>query len=791
MKPKFRQDQPGQTSQVHSGARDSADRPGPGDHRSFWKRLASSRMDEIFTRGRQELAKRRDLLAFRLGVRSPAERLLPVPGRLRPQFFFAPDDVPDLAAEIGRRFPDEFKHRIQQAEQICRGEFNLLGYRRIPCGPKMNWQADQVHRKISPRRPWYKIPYLDFDEVGDSKVVWELNRHQHFVTLAMAYRFTGDQRFGREIFEQWFDWQRANPYPLGINWASSLEVAFRSLSWIWMDQLLSGTEVTPPNFHRDLLKALAIHGGHIETYLSTYFSPNTHLLGEAVALFFLGTLCPEIPAAPRWREQGWRIVGREAQRQVRPDGMYFEQSTYYHVYALDFLLHARILAAKNDVFIPPEFDQVLERMLGFLSGISQAGLVPRFGDDDGGRVFDPQRNRAEHLLDPLATGAVLFERSDWPRAVLSLCPETLWLLGSRAIARFEGLAPMPRSAQATHFPDSGLYVIAEEGKDSAQLVIDAGVLGEGNSGHGHADALQLHLSIAGQEWLTDPGTFSYVAGEQTRERFRSTAAHNTLQVDGLSQAVPTSPFAWTSLPRVYADRWIVGPRCAFFEGHHLGYARLAQPVIHRRAVFSAGSGLWLVRDLAEGSGEHQLDLFWHLAPGAYLQQRTDDGFLFRKPDGLGLALLSQASHRWSSEVISGAHSDAYGREEPAPVLHFSIKAALPCGFTTLVFRRDQADDSLGQIIGLVDDPQQGLYSCAYHHAGNTHQWVFADGGIGWQTGELASDARLLYCLFDKNRRLIRFVVCDGSFFNLGVKSLFESTERVSIHEWQDPTAPRR
>ncbi len=798
MRPKLRTDKPGQTSEPsspqsehpRSGAGGDAKRPALGNPKSLWRRFATGEMDEILTRGRQEFAKRRDALAFYLGATSRAERLLPVPSSDQPRFFFTEAEVPRLAAEIGRRFPDEFKRKIQQAEQICRGEFDLLGYQRIPYGPKINWQADQVHRKISPRSPWYKIRYLDFDEVGDSKIVWELNRHQHFVTLAMAYRFCGEERFGREIFRQWSDWQQANPYPIGINWASSLEVAFRSLSWIWMGQLLSGTKVVPPNFRRDLSKALAVHGRHIETYLSTYFSPNTHLLGEAVALFFLGTLFPEIPAASRWKEQGWRIVCREAQRQVRRDGMYFEQSTYYHVYALDFLLHARILAAKNGVFIPPEFDQVLERMLDFLSGISQAGLVPRFGDDDGGRVFDPQRNRAPHLLDSLATGAVLFERSDWPKAAENLCPETLWLLGSRAIAHFEALALVPPIAQATHFPDSGLYVIAEDGKDSQQLIIDAGPLGEGNSGHGHADALQVHLSIGGEEWLTDPGTFSYVAGEETRERFRSTRAHNTLQVDGLSQAVPMSPFSWTNLPRVYADTWIVGQRCAFFEGHHLGYARLAQPVIHRRSVFSVGSGLWLIRDLAEGSGEHQLDLFWHLAPGTYLQERTDSGFRFRKPNGLGLALLSEDSHRWSSEVISGAHSEAYGREEPAPVLHFSIKAALPCGFTTLVFRRDESNGSLGELVDLVDDPKQRLYGCAYHHLGNTHQWVFSGGRTRWQLGELASDARLLYCLFGENGQLVRFIVCDGSFFNLRAKSLFESSERVSIYEWQDPTATR-
>jgi hypothetical protein len=161
------------------------------------------------------------------------------------------------------------------------------------------------------------VRYLDFDEVGDSKITWELNRHQHLVTLAKAYRLTGDTRFSEELVRQWRDWHAENPYPVGINWASSLEVAFRSLSWVWVDHLLRGSPQDFSEFHDELVRGLAIQGRHIERYLSTYFSPNTHLLGEAVALFFLGTLYPQIAAAQRWQALGWEMILAESSRQVR------------------------------------------------------------------------------------------------------------------------------------------------------------------------------------------------------------------------------------------------------------------------------------------------------------------------------------------------------------------------------------------------------------------------------------------------------------------------------------------
>lgn len=208
------------------------------------------------------------------------------------------------------------------------------------------------------------------------------------------------------IGKQWSSWQYRNPYPLGINWASSLEVAFRTLSWLWVANLLDGTSV-PSDFHTDLVRALALNGRHIERYLSTYFSPNTHLLGEAVALFFIGVLYPQLPNAERWRDLGWKIILQSAKRQVRSDGVYFEQALHYHVYALDFFLHARVLASRNGVDIPADFDAVIGKMLDVVEALSQAGPPEGFGDDDGGRVFNSRRNRTEHMSDPLALGAVL------------------------------------------------------------------------------------------------------------------------------------------------------------------------------------------------------------------------------------------------------------------------------------------------------------------------------------------------------------------------------------------------
>ena len=252
---------------------------------------------ELRVRLGQEFRKHGDLLIYRMGSNSGAIRLKSGSPTPPGQFFFSSSEAPERADLLRKHLPEEAAEILRDANEICDHRFRLLGYENLEFrgpGKDIDWHLDPVHGKRAPLAPWFKIRFLDFAVVGDHKVTWELNRHQHLVTLAKAWLLSGDEKYIRELAAQWHSWIKANPYPLGINWASALEVAFRSLSWIWVDQLLAGTDKAP-EFRTDLHPALAFHGRHIERYLSTYFSPNTHLLGEAVALFFLGTLYPQMP----------------------------------------------------------------------------------------------------------------------------------------------------------------------------------------------------------------------------------------------------------------------------------------------------------------------------------------------------------------------------------------------------------------------------------------------------------------------------------------------------------------
>ena len=730
-----------------------------------WQRLRSMGREELALRLGQQLRSRLDVFRYRSGFPIKPEPLLPVPP-YTPKFFFAAEDVSRLCDLLRRRLPKQAEEIIARAERICLHRFDLLGYDDLYYGEDIDWHCDRVHDRRAPRKPWYKVRYLDFAEVGDSKVTWELNRHQHLVTLAKAYRLTGNEKFTEELFRQWQHWHAQNPYPFGINWASSLEVAFRSLSWIWVYFLLAGSRAMPAWFREEWLRALAVNGRHIEIHLSKYFSPNTHLLGEAVGLFFIGTLCPELSSAEHWRQRGWRTVVDEANRQVQPDGLHFEQSTYYHVYAVDFFLHAAMLALVNNTPVPAEFERSLEQMLDAICTLGRAGVPPQLGDDDGGRVFDPRRNRAEHMLDPLATGAVLFERGDFKRVSGGLREETIWLIGHQGVLEFDPLAEKLPAYDSVALEAGGLYALA--GPSGEQLLIDAGHQGALSAGHGHADALSITLNCGGQMQLVDSGTCEYVGAGSERSRFRGTAAHNTLVVDGLPQADPGGPFGWINLPQVKSEAWISGRHFDLFIGSHDGYRRLPNPVLHRRWVFSLKADFWLVRDLALGQGQHRLDLHWHLSPHLVPGNEHPEAF-FSLAGGSGLCVITAENETWARDVRREWFSPVYGRKEALNVLHFGTVAALPAEFVTLLRPLGDGRVPATTFRHLKTDAAAEVSGYHYEAADEEHTVFFASPGRAWSYGFWETDAEFLYWGRRRARHLL--ISWNGSFIKAAGHSL--------------------
>lgn len=555
--------------------------------------------------------------------------------------------LPDPASVVSRLRGTEFAAEVVRfAEAIADHCFPLLGVT-VQTGPTIDWRRDYVHGVSSPQSYFRFIRYLDFSLVGDHKLIWELNRHQHLVLLAQAFLFTGQKRYFDEIVRQLESWFEANPFLRGMNWASALEVAFRALSWIWVYHWTGN--LMDPRFRRRYLTELYRHGLYLEYNLSVYYSPNTHLLGEAVALHALGVLFPGFPRARKWQEAGKELVRAQMDFQVREDGSHFEQSSYYQVYALDFFLFHHILENA-----PDSYGRKLRRMADYLAAIQgPSRALFLLGDDDGGRVFHPYGPRDTFGRATLATCDVLFPDGGWHYETEDLYPQAVWWLGEAALEQSAPQAKPPLESRL--FPQSGLAVMTA---GDLHLLVDAGPFGYGGAGHSHSDSLSIVARRGAEEILIDPGTYTYVAEPAWRAWFRGSAAHNTVRVDGSDQAIPAGPFHWTRKPKTEVRAWISTAEYDFLD------ATCAYQFVHRRRVlFLKPASLILVVDDVDGPpGEHSVEQFWHLGGQAACSR-----LIFPATES---AELSQgAAHGW--------RSPAFGTRKPAPVLRIHRRCVLP------------------------------------------------------------------------------------------------------------------
>ena len=572
------------------------------------------------------------------------------------RFFGGFESLEKSVVVLMSRWPETAQRIVEQADRICEGKFDLLGFTNLSFGDPIDWHFEPVSGKRIPLLHWSKLDYLDAGVAGDKKITWELNRHQYFMKLGQAYVLTGDQRYARTFVAHLESWMQANPPKLGINWASSLEVSFRSISWLWALYFFKGA--ISPETMKTALKFLYLNARHLESYLSTYFSPNTHLTGEALGLFYLGTLLPDFKEAKRWQALGRDILIEQIPVHVKPDGVYFEQSSYYHRYTTDFYLHFLILSRNNGLTLPKTVEDALVSLLDHLMYITRPdGTTPFFGDDDGGRLAMLDARDPNDFRPSLATGAALFARGDYKFVARDAAEELLWLLGVDGLQKYDSIVAHEPAETSKGFPDGGYFVMRDGWTDKSNyLLFDCGPHGALNCGHAHADALSFELAAHGRTVLVDPGTYTYTGSKELRDWFRSAHAHNTVTLDGQSHSVPDGAFTWKTIGQCRLRDWVTTDNFAYVSGEQHDLIR---------SIFFLKRKYWVIRDTNYSSAEHTVEVHFHF--NSDTNPCLKDGVIHEP--GSGLTIRGLGNGRWIEENQWISH--CYGQKEPAKVFRFS------------------------------------------------------------------------------------------------------------------------
>jgi hypothetical protein len=653
------------------------------------------------------------------------------------QRFFGGQGDENAPLPVAGRLHDAWHELIMRTDRICDGRFDLLGYRGLCFGDPIDWHLEPVSGRRSPRVHWSRVNPLDAAAVGDAKIVWELNRHQWLVQLGEVYRLTGDERYAMTAATHLRAWLAANPPAVGINWSSSLEVALRLISWCWTIHLFRRSDAMSHSLYAALSRWIVIHAAHVEQYLSYYFSPNTHLTGEALGLFYAGTLVGEHPRAEAWRSLGKRILIEQSERQIHADGVYFEQSTYYQRYTTEIYLHFLILAARNGEEIPQVVGARVRAMLDFLLSVRQPnGSMPLTGDSDGGWILPFEVRAADDFRGVFSTAAAFFRRPEYAWAAGGPSLESLFLLGQDGVTAFDSLAAAPPARSPSRVFHGGGYAVMRSGwgPHDHQLLFDVGPLGCPHSaGHGHADLLSVQCAAFGEPYLVDAGTGSYAqaspvpdaqagsdlyrtigdergrAAPAWRDYFRSTAAHSTVVVDGVGQATPVGPFAWTARPRAQLRRWVSNEVYDLADADHDAYQTLRDPVVHRRRVLFVKPLYWLLVDDLDGREEHRVDVNFQCA-AIDLTVEHESWVLARRAGNHGVAIGAFSAVPLERSIVAGALnpirgwvSPEYGQRAPAPILTYSASTRLPLRVISAIvpFEDASALPSVSELLSCV------------------------------------------------------------------------------------------
>lgn len=682
---------------------------------------------EAFRRGRAAVQSRRE--------RAMLDELASQPARLRPEFQnlsspdllkhfrerSSPSFLPGFqlaestAAKQRDLFPDETAQLIESARTITKEHrWPLLGFGEKEFGAPVNWHRDPLSGRIWPLEYHADIP-LWHNDGSDIRVLWELNRLGHLITLGRAYVLTKEEDFATECFAQVESWREQNPVGRGANWSCAMEVALRAMNLLAAFSLFRNSDALNEERLRMLLAMFDQHGAHIRRNLEfSHVATSNHYLSDVAGLLWLGIMLPELAVAEESRAWALNELLREMDKQTLPDGADYEGSTGYHRFVLELFLYSLVLCRENGLLVDDKYWYKLEAMLLYLGAILRPdGLAPLIGDTDGGQVLPVvSRNANDHSY-LLALGAAVFKDKQFKGDQVQPTPELLWILGETGLRDYEsvGNAIIPSALpQSRAFPDAGIYVMRH---GDLFLAFNANGAQKGRpSSHEHNDVLGIEVSACGRAFIVDPGNYLYTADLRERQLFRSTAYHSTVAIDEEEQQTirEESPFVNGREAATRVLVWESTTERDRVVAEHGGYNRLVEPVKHRRAItFDKTNRWWLIEDELVGTGEHKVATRFHFDTGLSVTLVDQNGVMACDQQSGACLIVGSLDLDQPAELEPQFTSRHYGSRTPSVSACWTTRITVPCKLRWAIVPVAVAE-KLEERAGVVQSPMSKVQS---------------------------------------------------------------------------------
>lgn len=480
-----------------------------------------------------------------------------------------------------------------------------------------NWRRDYLNNIDSELKYYFLIDKQNYNLFGDIKYVWELSRFYHLPILAINSVQNHDKELANKIQNQLKEWINQNPYLMTINWKSGIEIGIRLINWSISISILNKKGYLNESFKNIYRKSVFEHAYYLKFHLSKYSSANNHLIAELVGLMFAGHHLGN-KIGDKWFDYAYNELAKQIDNQFMSDGGNREQAIHYHTLTLDLYQVAYKLLQNRGEKISENLSERIEIAGDFLENyFKHLGANIEFGDSDSSFVlYNPFDKDFDHYESVITTSSIEFsdkrtiltknKRIDF-RNQLFYSNKKLNKINYKQLKG-------EKSFSYKYLEDSGYFFIKNK---KTKVVFDVGFLGMGKmAAHGHADALHVSLSMNNQPILVDPGTYQYHRKyEKWRNYFRSTAAHNTITINGMSQAELLGRMNWGKRYNVNIEEVYDSNDKFIAVASHDGYKSQKTDVFHRRRVIvNKESDVINIDDDLKGKEEFQYDFHLHFHP---------------------------------------------------------------------------------------------------------------------------------------------------------------------------------
>jgi hypothetical protein len=539
----------------------------------------------------------------------------------------------------------------------------------------IDWHLDIASGKQFPMS-FSKDIDIRSDRFGSAKMVWEVNRLQFLLPLALKYRITQD----KNVLRQWMalvnSWVASNPYLQGVNWYSNIEVNIRLIVWYFCWQVLLNDEATAndPEFEAFVktvwLPTIYAHCVYSFNNPSKFSSANNHLISEYAGLY-VASSCWKFSESARWNAYALEGLEKEILVQHSPKGLNKEEAAEYIQFITDFFLIPFAVGQRYNGSFSESYRDKIYQIFDYISNLLDvAGNYRKYGDEDDGKVLVVSKDvHFNNFTSILTSAATIFKEGRF-KAKCSGFDLKNWLLWeSKGQQVFDGIEATHQQQNSIFYKEEGHFIFRkQEGPDfikETYLHFDAAPLGFLSiAAHGHADALSIALHVDGHPILADVGTYTYHTDKKWRNYFVSTLAHNTICIDDTNQSHQTGPTMWNEHYKTQVQNAEISGNEETVSATHNGYKRLG--CSHKRSVhFDRTDNTFSVLDeVSLNEQRHQVTQPWHLHPDVEIVQLASHIFLLNSKHGNRKIKISLDTGM-KVEIVKGREDQLLGWYSPS------------------------------------------------------------------------------------------------------------------------------